>query len=122
MLPASAQADIGLYPALGAPSGFAPKAATTSSHSNNVAVATSPSVAARPIKGGRGSRLVAGFGATRMPATPALAGAGSHMQLQTLLRRTREASGEMQIYIQEQFRFLRGQQQGSGDAGDHYLA
>eukprot|EP00933_Yihiella_yeosuensis_P033238 TRINITY_DN26973_c0_g1_i1.p1 TRINITY_DN26973_c0_g1~~TRINITY_DN26973_c0_g1_i1.p1 ORF type:complete len:738 (-),score=217.23 TRINITY_DN26973_c0_g1_i1:137-2350(-) len=46
-------------------------------------------------------------------ATPCRSGgslqntAGSRVELQTLLRRTREASGEMQIYIQEQCRFLR---------------
>lgn len=121
MLPATPQAAAGLYPPLGAPSGIAPNGMTTSSHSNDAAFAKSASVAARSVKGGRGSRLVAGFGSTRMPATPGQAGAGSHMQLQTLLRRTREASGEMQIYIQEQFRFLRRQQQGGEDADDHNL-
>lgn len=32
------------------------------------------------------------------------------MELQTLLRRTREASGETQVFIQEQYRFLQQQQ------------
>lgn len=43
--------------------------------------------------------------AGRLPATAGRA--GSRVELQTLLRRTREASGEMQVYIQEQCRFLR---------------
>jgi len=38
------------------------------------------------------------------------------MELQTLLRRTREESGQMQIFIQEQFRFLQQQSQ-PGAAG-----
>merc|ERR1712232_596095 len=43
----------------------------------------------------------------RLPATPCRGASGSRMELQTLLRRTRESSGEMQVYIQEQYRFLR---------------
>merc|ERR1712226_175658 len=45
--------------------------------------------------------------ARRLPATPCRSSGGSRMELQTLLRRTREASGEMNVYIQEQYRFLR---------------
>merc|ERR1712054_503687 len=59
-----------------------------------------------------------------MPATPGVAGSsghrlpkdagvgmggGSRMELQTLLRRTKEASGDV-LYIQEQFRFLQQSQ------------
>jgi len=55
-------------------------------------------------------------GGGRMPATPARAAFGGgasrgadRMQLQTLLRRTREESGSMRVFIQEQYRFLRSE-------------
>ncbi|CAE8616965.1 unnamed protein product [Polarella glacialis] len=77
-----------------------------------------PQALSEPITGGggdfgrKGVELPyypsAGALAGRRPtATPCRAGGGSsRVELQTLLRRTREASGEMQIYIQEQYRFL----------------
>jgi len=67
----------------------------------------------------------------RMPATPGIAGStghrlppggggggyggggGSRMELQTLLRRTKEASGDV-LYVQEQFRFLQQSGQPAG--------
>lgn len=75
------------------------------------------------------SRGPAGLG-PRMPATPGTSGSGrgssrgaagevgvggaSRMELQTLLRRTKEASGDV-LYIQEQFRFLQQSQPGAYD-------
>merc|ERR1712106_404524 len=48
----------------------------------------------------------AGSMGQRLPSTSADgAGGSSRMELQTLLRRTKEASGDV-LYIQEQFRFL----------------
>jgi len=43
----------------------------------------------------------------RLPATPSRAGIGNRMELHTLLQRTRASSGATQLYIQEQYRFLK---------------
>lgn len=92
---------------------------------------------AAAMPAGQGSTTWAGRGISnlgqRMPATPGVAGStghrhpagghdfggpdamggGSRMELQTLLRRTKESSGDV-LYIQEQFRFLQQSQSQPG--------
>merc|ERR1719181_319328 len=82
---------------------------------------TSPGVGSTAWAAGRG---ISSLG-QRMPATPGLAGGhrsagvgeGSRMELQTLLRRTKEASGDV-LYIQEQFRFLQQSQPAGSSSRD----
>jgi len=56
----------------------------------------------------------------RTVPTPNRQGVGNRLESQTLLRRTREASGEMQVYIQEQYRFLQHDAGVPSFARDHF--
>lgn len=67
--------------------------------------------------GNEPARLRPPSGTTGHPGAP-LAGAGGRPALQLLLRRRRQESSEMDLYIQEQFQFLEQQQQRLQGVGD----
>jgi len=69
----------------------------------------------KPLGYGYGGAAAPGGSRDRLGA-----GAGGRMELQTLLRRTREASGETQVFIQEQYRFLQQHEDASRCASGGY--
>merc|ERR1719343_339206 len=66
-----------------------------------------------PATLGGGGRPIATPARTSAPAESAV----NRMRLQTVLRRSREESGNMQVFIQEQYRFLQEVQPQHGTPG-----